>query len=483
MDYFKNSFFFKLINRLEIAENSPVFRNFRAGFFSGFINKFLCFTQELFSAITKNSLLLAKIDYIILFLITTLIISLTYASAKTIGILAGVCFFALLLKLFLKKGEKASVNTFDIPIFLYIVLVIISVALSSMLIPSIKGVAKIMVYLCSYLVFFNVLKDNPSRGYYFIGIVAISAFAESITAIYQNFIGIESLATWQDKSNINPEQIMTRVYGTLKPYNPNLLAGYLTATISCAAGLFFLFVSKKQLRLSILSFFALLSIFLAIVFTGSRGAYLGTSAVLCIFMLISGHVIWHDFPQKTWLKKLWFYAMVAGVLAVLCLILTNPALQHRIASIFAFREDSSNSFRLNVYMASLKMFIDNWLTGIGPGNEVFRLTYGLYMKTGFDALGAYSVPLEIAVESGILALLAFLWLIISIFIKSVKTIIFGDNVELKILVSCCLAGIAGIMTHGLVDTIFFRPQVQMIFWLFIAILGANIGVSRQRCGF
>ena len=54
------------------------------------------------------------------------------------------------------------------------------------------------------------------------------------------------------------------------------------------------------------------------------------------------------------------------------------------------------------------MFKDNWLLGIGVGNQNFREIYGLYMKTGFDALSAYNIYLETAVESGIFALLAFL---------------------------------------------------------------------------
>ena len=54
------------------------------------------------------------------------------------------------------------------------------------------------------------------------------------------------------------------------------------------------------------------------------------------------------------------------------------------------------------------MFKDNWLLGIGVGNQNFREIYGLYMKTGFDALSAYNIYLEIAVESGIFALLAFM---------------------------------------------------------------------------
>jgi signal transduction histidine kinase len=51
-----------------------------------------------------------------------------------------------------------------------------------------------------------------------------------------------------------------------------------------------------------------------------------------------------------------------------------------------------------------------WL-GIGPGNTAFNLIYPLYQQPKFNALSAYSVPLELLVEGGIPALLAGLGLL------------------------------------------------------------------------
>ncbi len=473
MNRVKESFFYKFLNKLDISEDSYLTRLFTESFLLGLINKFFQSAQGLFSRITSNSLLINNIDCLIIGLITILLISLTFCATATIGLIAGITFILFLIKLTLKKNEQFSINALDVPIFAYIGLIVLSAAFSTLFIPSIKGLAKVIVYFASYLVFFNILKDKPLRSYYFLAIIAFTAFGESVLAIYQNFVGVESLATWQDAKNVNPELLMTRVYGSLKPYNPNLLAGYLTAAISSTAGLFFLFACKKKFRLTLVFLVAFISIFLAIIFTGSRGAYLGAGGILAALTLISGHIIWHDFPKKIWLRKIWIYLTLIGISGVLFLILASPSLQHRIASIFAFWEDSSNSFRFNVYMSSLQMFLDNWLTGIGPGNEVFRLVYGLYMKTGFDALAAYSVPLEIAVESGIFALLAFLWILLIIFLKTAKILLNSNNIEKKILVSCCMIAIMGIIIHGLVDTIFFRPQVQLLFWMFIAVFAVN----------
>ena len=152
--------------------------------------------------------------------------------------------------------------------------------------------------------------------------------------------------------------------------------------------------------------FFLLSI-VAIIDTGCRGAYLG---FLFFFPVLFAFLIYYIQKEKggiSNLKKRYKNAFVAAVIAILTFVVTNPALVKRFESIFALRNDSSISFRLNVYESAFNMFLDNPFLGIGVGNQNFREIYGLYMKTGYDALGSYCVPLEIAVESGVFALFAF----------------------------------------------------------------------------
>jgi putative inorganic carbon (HCO3(-)) transporter len=119
------------------------------------------------------------------------------------------------------------------------------------------------------------------------------------------------------------------------------------------------------------------------------------------------------------------------------------------------------------------MFKDNWLLGIGCGNQNFREIYGLYMKTGFDALSAYNIYLETAVESGIFALGAFLGFLGANIYKAVK-FIFSSKTTDSVFVLCALLSLIGILTHGFVDTVFFRPQIQFTFWIMIGIIGVNV---------
>ena len=167
--------------------------------------------------------------------------------------------------------------------------------------------------------------------------------------------------------------------------------------------------------------------------------------------------------------------MVGGVAALAtAAVLASSSLRARVLSIFAMRQDSSNSFRFNVYQSSFEMFKDNWLLGIGVGNKNFREIYGLYMKTGFDALSAYNIYLEIAVESGIFALIAYLGFLITLIKDSVKFILKSTDTNAVIFTAAALISICAVSIHGLVDTVFFRPQIQFVFWTMVAIVRAFI---------
>jgi putative inorganic carbon (hco3(-)) transporter len=473
MNWLNSSFFFGLLNKLDVQSSSFAAKAIEQSFFIKSFNKSVETTQNLFSSLTDKSFFVKNIDTFILFLISSMIISINFASTGILGLLTILAFGCFVIKLFLKKGEKYTFNSFDIPIFLYLVIAGLSVAYSSFFMPSLKGYVKMIIYIGGYLTFFNILKDNPRRTLYLMSLLALNVSVEACIAIKQQILGIEPLASWQDIENTNPEQLMNRVYGTLKPYNPNLLAGYLVAGFSSVIGTAFVFLNRKHFWVSTAFFACTFAVLAAIMFTGSRGAYIAVFAMVAVFVMVSGHFIWNEFKHIKWLKKLWVILIILAIAAVVLLILSSPSLQHRIASIFVFRDDSSNSYRFNVYNSCFQIIKDNFWTGIGQGNTTFRLVYGLYMITGFDALGAYSVPLELAVESGIWGLLSFSWLIFLVFIKGIKSIYSNMSIENKIIISSCIIGIIGLMVHGVVDTVFYRPQIQLVFWLLIAILATK----------
>ena len=129
---------------------------------------------------------------------------------------------------------------------------------------------------------------------------------------------------------------------------------------------------------------------------------------------------------------------------------------------------------MNVYQSTWQMFLDNWFSGIGVGNETFRNMYGLYMRTGFDALSAYSIYLETAVESGIFAFLLIVTFFLMMIFSAIKLIKSNYPIEQKTIVISILIMMSGVFVHGFFDTIFFRPQLQFLFWTNIAIMAVII---------
>ncbi len=435
-----------------------------------FKNKILEFSQNKLAVLVQNSLILSEIDKIILFFISATIILTTFAGTNTIGAAAMVVIFLTLIKLFTLKGQKIELTSWDGALWIYLIFCIISTINSTLLVQSLMGLSKTLIYLGFYFSVLQYLRYNPRKIYYFLFLIAIICTSESIIGLLQQKSGVLAGATWQDTSYLNPEDVLTRVFGTLKPYNPNLYGGYLVCTIPAILAM--MFINLKNAHYKSFAFWALpftISV-LAIFYSGCRGAYIGIAAILAALILVSYKIIQQDYNFNDKIKKIWWGlagAVAAGSAAIL---ITIPAITKRLLSIFSMRTDSSTSFRINVYNSSLEMFRDNWLFGIGVGNKVFREIYGLYMLSGFDALSAYCVFLEIGIESGIFALLAFISFLILILITAIKFINSSTDIKTKIVVSCCIFVIIGVMLHGLVDTVFFRPQIQIIFWIIVAIL-------------
>jgi putative inorganic carbon (HCO3(-)) transporter len=255
------------------------------------------------------------------------------------------------------------------------------------------------------------------------------------------------------------------VYGPLE--NPNLLAGYLIPILPLAL------VALLRWQGWPRRLFAAAALILgatALFLTYSRGGWLGMVATLGVLVLLL--VLRQTRSWPTLWRRLFPLLLVAIAAAVLVVAVTQiEPLRIRVMSLVAGRQDSSNNFRINVWMAALSMIQDRPWIGIGPGNSAFNLIYPLYQQPKFNALSAYSVPLELLVEGGVPGLLAGLGLLLA----SVRT----GLVQLKgeagfaLPALAALAAIAGLCVQGATDTIFFRPEVQMTGWFCLATLAVS----------
>ncbi len=431
------------------------------------VNLILGGIQKKTDVIRQNSFILSNIDYIILFFIIGTYLVSTVASTNLIGIISFFVPSLVVLKVLITKNEKITLERWNFYLLLYLLICLISNFTSSMFSQSLYGFMKTLIYFAFYFALCQFL--NRKNIAIILFTIASIISVESIIGLMQNAVGIENISTWQDTSYVNPEDILSRVYGTLKPYNPNLFGGFLIAGISSLIGFTAVNIKKGKIKSAIIYAICFLISSFTIFLTGCRGAYLALFIILLGIIFASFQIIFFDFKSEQ-IKKLWKIIISVCAAGSVLFMFLNHGIFKRLMSIFILREDSSTSFRLNVYQSALQMFQDNWIQGVGVGNKVFREIYGLYMISGFDALSCYCVFLEIAVESGIFALIFYLLFIISLLKAAYIRFINSSDYDYKILLFISFISILAVMIHGFFDTIYFRPQVQYIFWTMAAIL-------------
>ncbi len=433
------------------------------------LNTILASIQNITDNIRKNSFILSGIDFFILFAIIATYVVSTFGTTNQIGAVSLLVPVLVTFKVLITKGEKIELERCNFYLLLYLLICLISNFTSSLLDKSLYGFSKTLLYFGFYFALCQFLKNNKK----YIALILFSLAAllsiESIIGIFQSYIGVESISTWQDTSYVNPEDVLSRVYGTLQPYNPNLFGGYLIAGFSSILAMTVLYFQRKKIISGVIALICFFISALCIFLTGCRGAYIALFIVFVGIVIASFQIIFKDFQNQR-LQKIWKSLFSLGIIGSIGFMLVNHSIWQRLTSIFILRGDSSTSFRMNVYHSAIQMFQDNPICGIGVGNKVFREVYGLYMLSGFDALSCYCIYLEMAVESGIFALIAYLLFAFTLLGSAVKAFSYSKDLTYKILVFVPFISIVAVMIHGFVDTVYFRPQIQYVFWTMAAIL-------------
>jgi putative inorganic carbon (HCO3(-)) transporter len=364
----------------------------------------------------------------------------------------------VLFRLFCQPDTRARFSALDLTVIAFIGCHLMATGFSYWLVPSLKGLAKMMIYWAAYFSFRQVIQDRKSLNIV-IGALLVAGSIEAVYGIYQWVIGVEPLANWEDPETLDP---LTRVYSTLM--NPNLLAAYLLPIFPLAVSASLVWKGAARF----LGIGAAIVTPVCIWFTYSRGAFLGLAAVLGVYALLGLSLGW-DFLKRNRKVQLAVGGGAAVVVAgVVARIATSPALQERIGSMFTLRGHSSNSFRVNVWTGVFHMIHDHPIVGIGIGNTAFRKMYSLYMYSGFEALGAYNIFLEVLSEMGFIGLIVFAWLLLSFVARNVYTFWAGLGAN-RWWAAAILAGLAGTFTMGMFDTVFYRPAIQLQFWLLLAL--------------
>ncbi len=427
--------------------------------------------RAMFAGRASVGTLLQQLGFAIVVILFFILAAPQFANDKEgLALIVGAAYGLRLLGTLLAGKEQYKPSAIDGIVLLYFATNVIASFGSHYVKESLFGLAKLLVYVFSYFLFVSCLQQNTNkRATITVTSLVVGGLLIALYGLYQYKTGVAPLATWEDPTI---EEKTTRIFATLN--NPNLLAGYLIPLIPLSFSLAMVsFFSKGRIRLLALPFLATSGIItVATLLTSSRGAQIALLFQALALLFVAAVWVWRQYPKQRIAIVLALVLLPVGAAGALHFVPQFAPYEHRFLSIFSGSQHSSNAYRLNVYRSSFQMFLDNWWLGIGAGNKTFRLAYGLYMRSGFDALGTYCVPLEIAVEAGIPGLLSFAWLLIAVAGRAHCRFWNNKSTTQRWLALGAITAILGMMGHGLVDTVFYRPQVQFIFWLCIALLVA-----------
>ena len=342
---------------------------------------------------------------------------------------------------------------------------ILATGFSPVPIAAFKGLLKLLSYLGVYALVLKLLRQQPAWWDRLVAGLLGGGLLSSVLALRQLYASTEDLATWADPNSISAGTI--RIYGPLG--NPNLLAGYLLPLLPLAT---VALIRWSGVGSRLFAAITLVLASTATTLTYSRGGWLGMVAALAVLLLLLLLRSTRRWPLF-WRRLLPLAVLLAGAMLLAVAAVKLEPIRTRITSLLAGRGDSSNNFRINVWLAAIEMIQDRPWLGIGPGNNAFNSIYPLYQQPKFNALSAYSVPLEILVETGFPGLIASLGLLISSMGRGLESL--SSDAPMALAGLGCLAAMAGLLVQGITDTIFFRPEVQLIGWFCLATLASRNG--------
>lgn len=415
----------------------------------------------------QSSILLQWGDLIALILLSLVYSLAPFVSSTLVGLLLAACAaFWLLLTLSDEATPKASLFTpIHLLVLLYWGVAVVATALSLVKKAALNDLVVLTLYLVLFALCARVLRSSRLRSW----IITLYLHVSLIISVYglrQWFFGAAARATWVDPES--PLAKTTRVYSYLG--NPNLLAGYLIPAVAFSIVAIFAWQGwpRKVLALTMLSVNSI-----CLVLTFSRGGWIGLVAAVFTAMTLLIYWLSVQMPPfwRTWSLPIILGSLI-GVL-LLAVIFVEPV-RLRVFSIFADRRDSSNNFRRNVWDAVFEMIRDRPIIGIGPGHNSFNQVYPLYQRPRYTALSAYSILLEVAVETGFVGLGCFLWLLIVTLnagylqIKRLRQL--GNQQGFWLIGA--IASMVGMLAHGTVDTVWFRPEVNSLWWLMVALIAS-----------
>ncbi|OFX29105.1 MAG: hypothetical protein A2X08_01330 [Bacteroidetes bacterium GWA2_32_17] len=263
-------------------------------------------------------------------------------------------------------------------------------------------------------------------------------------------------------------------------YNDHTAYGAaLTMIIPVMIGL--LFLKQYSFKQRIAAFIVLSVLFVALIFSYTRAAWLSLFAATIVFVVIVLKI-----------KFRTFILLSVGTVVLLLLFWTQIYMKleknrqdtssnfsEQLQSITNVSTDASNLERLNRWDCAIRMFKEKPIFGWGPGTYMFKyapfqLSYErTIISTNSGDLGnAHSEYLGPLSESGILGTLTFLAVVIASIYYAMRVYRKTKDKNVKIIVLSVTIGLITYYTHGILNNFLDTDKLSALFWGYTAIIVA-----------
>ena len=358
---------------------------------------------------------------------------------------------SFLLNAFLKKEVRLSPAALFVNLLLMLTLFFVCAAASYARASSVMIFA---LYFAFIMAVFPVIHcgSDKNRLRRMVFLFVVSGLLVSLYGIYQQFYGDNIGHSWIDEDMFS--DIKVRVYSTFE--NPNVLGEYLIMLIPLCGAI--IYGAKKWI--SKLFYFGVMCLSgVCLIFTQSRGCWVGIMLAAVIFAFLID-------------KRL----VIVGIIGLMFVPSVLPqSIVNRFTSI-GNMADSSTSYRVHIWLGTLRMLKQFWWNGIGMGTEAFNRVYPIYSYNAVTALHSHNLYLQLLTETGIGGVISFAMVMLT----SLKKIIVGYTADKKsihgFLCGAVIAGLFGFLLQGMFDYSFYNYRVFAIFWIYIA-----LGIASARC--
>ncbi len=353
---------------------------------------------------------------------------------------------------------KPAANYLNKPLVIFLVINFITVIISQYPRASIEGfVGKALEGVFTYFAFIEAI-STKKRLKTFLAIFTISFLLICVNGLSQYFFGHDF---------IRGHIFDGRVTSSFRAAND--FAAYLVVTTPVLFYLalfsfprngkednkpaYFSFLSSGKIRL-ILFFLFILS-FVCLILTYSRGAWI--AFLLCLPVL----------GTKSW--KVFLFSLVFIGIFLFAFYHQSTRVVPSDNNYWRYFEWENN--RLKYWTRSISIIQD--YPFLGSGLNTYSSIQWEY-NTGWGGY-PHNSYLQMAAETGLVGLSAFLWMIVGLLRNSFKNLKQIRDPSIRLLLLSFLAGLAGFLIHSFFDTNFYSVQLSSFMWL---IMGLIIAVQK-----